>query len=817
YAPAALGAAKSREELSPWTTRLNVGMPVVSEVRAQSALGDPDIVTRFDYRNGAWDAVERTFAGFGRGIQTDVGDESTPTLVTDSTFDQGLATRVLRGQPLTVELRDAVRKIFTKTTNGYVSSDLETTADGAQVKYAYKASERVEHLEGQETGKTTLTEWTQDRFGNVIREARWGIIDGDDRLVGNDEAISLRTYANNEGEWILGRTASEELQDAQGKRISLRRSYYDGAAFVGLPLGAVDRGDLRRVESWIEGDHSSDEFRAEHDKDGNIVTSHDGRGGRSEYEYDATKQFLSSERRFASPERALEWKATFDGRLGAVTSITDPNGHTTRATYDSLGRIEKLVRPGDTLELPTHQYEYKFDVPTSVVTARARQRSGSSDELLTIAHVDGFGRTRAGFSEGSEGGAWVMRDFSVVDARGNPSFKAYPVFSANAEMPALASNVSGVTTKRDATGRELTTLLPDGSRTRVDYAPLASTSYDENDLDPLSPARDTPTTTTLDGFGRLVSVVERDGQREITSGAYKYDPAGKLVELVDALGHVRHYLHDGRGRRVLIDDPNAGLWRFEFTDGNDLARRIDPTGTLLSYEYDALGRVVEEYQSLDGAMEYRVTLHHYDESAPNHPELGNTVGQLAWVEDAAGIEYFGYDNQGRQTDSIRRTEDGTEYPTWTDFDSQDRVIRRGFPDRTHLDLEYDSRGLLASIAGVASGFKWTPHGALQSVTLGNGVTETRSYDGRQRLSQMAATNHSGAVLRGLSFSFDRASRITSVADLRSTTTPDEDLSAAYEYDGRNRLTSAIYRTGATAWQLDDVGKILSVTSDFSDP
>src|SRR5512133_958990 len=290
YAPAALGAAKSREELSPWTTRLNVGMPVVSEVRAQSALGDPDIVTRFDYRNGAWDAVERTFAGFGRGIQTDVGDESTPTLVTDSTFDQGLATRVLRGQPLTVELRDAVRKIFTKTTNGYVSSDLETTADGAQVKYAYKASERVEHLEGQETGKTTLTEWTQDRSGNVIREARWGIIDGDDRLVGNDEAISLRTYANNEGEWILGRTASEELQDAQGKRISLRRSYYDGPAFLGLPLGAVDRGDLRRVESWIEGDHSSDEFRAEHDKDGNGVVSIDGKGSQSELAYDPSHQ-----------------------------------------------------------------------------------------------------------------------------------------------------------------------------------------------------------------------------------------------------------------------------------------------------------------------------------------------------------------------------------------------------------------------------------------------------------------------------------------------------------------------------------------------
>ncbi len=106
YAAAALGAARSRDENNPWTTRMNVGMPVVSEVRVESALGDPAIVTDFDYRNGTWDPNERTFAGFGRGIQTETGDSSTPTLVSDSTFDTGVVTRVMRGQPLTSEQHD---------------------------------------------------------------------------------------------------------------------------------------------------------------------------------------------------------------------------------------------------------------------------------------------------------------------------------------------------------------------------------------------------------------------------------------------------------------------------------------------------------------------------------------------------------------------------------------------------------------------------------------------------------------------------------------------------------------------------------------
>jgi hypothetical protein len=106
YEPAALGAARARDENNPWTTRINVGMPVVSEVRVESALGDPAIVTDYDYRNGTWDPSERTFAGFGRGIQTEIGDSSTPTLVSDNTFDTGVITRVMRGQPLTIEQRD---------------------------------------------------------------------------------------------------------------------------------------------------------------------------------------------------------------------------------------------------------------------------------------------------------------------------------------------------------------------------------------------------------------------------------------------------------------------------------------------------------------------------------------------------------------------------------------------------------------------------------------------------------------------------------------------------------------------------------------
>src|SRR5690606_8379518 len=150
-------------------------------------------------------------------------------------------------------------------------SALEAALDGRTVEYAYQSAERVEHIEGADAGeaKTTLTEWVHDRFGNPVEEYRWGEIVGSDYLVGRDEAVTLRTYANNESDWLLGYLASEELQDGEGVRVAMSRQYYDGPAFQGLPLGQVQRGNLSRTESWIEADRFAAEEASEFDEHGN--------------------------------------------------------------------------------------------------------------------------------------------------------------------------------------------------------------------------------------------------------------------------------------------------------------------------------------------------------------------------------------------------------------------------------------------------------------------------------------------------------------------------------------------------------------------
>ncbi len=481
------------------------------------------------------------------------------------------------------------------------------------------------------------------------------------------------------------------------------------------------------------------------------------------------------------------------------------------------GRVTSIVSPGDSADKPTTAFEYRLGTPTSQVTTRSRETSGEDGVILRVGHVDGFGRKRGEFQQAARAGQWVLSGFNRLDTRGQVAFTAYPTIENSADLPSLTAAREGTSTLRDALGRELYTQYPDGAESRIDYAPLSTTNWDENDTDQSSPHKNTPTTHNQDGLGRLVSVIEREGTRAITTGTYAYTPIGSVTQIVDAFSTRAHYGYDGRGRRVTINDPNGGTWQLSYTDGNDLEQRIDPTGNSVRFTYDGFGRPLKEWHQASGQSEKLATEYHYDQPSPDHPDFGETQGMLAWLEDEAGREYYGYDARGRTLDTVRRWNDGTEHHTWNDYDSLGRVVRRGFPDKTHLSMNYDARGLLKQLGPIAGDITWTAHGALEGYKLGNGLIETRTYDSRRRLVTMSATDATDGVVRGLRYGLDAASRIVEIADLRTSPPADEDLTASFQYDDRYRLTSATYRTGTTHWQHDDVAKIQSITSDFGDP
>jgi len=817
YEPAAQAAARARDTANPWTERMNVAMPVVQRMEVDGSLGDALLVSRYDYRDGTWDPLDRTFAGFASGIETAVGDESTPSLVTETFFDTGIELRVLRGAVLLTEKRDEHGHVFSRTQSTYTPLDVGTSADGSALQYAYKSSERTEHVEGNEGAtRSTLTEWLQDSFGNVVEERRWGKVSGDDRLIGDDEALAIRTYANNEADWIIGQLATDELTNAAGSRISLRHSYYDGKAFEGLSLGQVSRGDLMRVSSWIAGDEMVDEERYEYDEHGNQLTILNLRGGRQEYDYDdQSHTYLRAERRYVRDGKALEWLTEYDPRFGGLVSLRGPSGEKHEFAYDALGRLESVIKPGDSVELPTTRYTYELGKPHSRVTTEQRLTSGDERPMVTVSLVDGLGRARGSFAQ-AEGSRWVLDDFLTFDARGLASFKAFATFEAEVALRANEPR-EGTRTLRDALGRPVSVQHADGASTRTSYGPLQRSTWDENDNDPKSRHHDTPTTYETDGLDRVRAIVEREGPAEHRTH-FDFNAAGSLLRVEDAAGSVRRYAYDGRSRRVFVDDPNAGKWTFVYTTANDLEQRIDPTGRSVRYAYDPVGRVTDEWHRFGSDEDERRMAHYrYDDASPEHPELDrNLAGNLSWVEDEVGKVFFGYDARGREVTRIRRFEDDSERAVGVVFDAADRRVERVYPDGSFLAQTYNERGLLSKLGPIVTEATWTAEGNLASASLGNGVVETHAYDARRRLQRLTALAVDGTSVRDLRYELDGASRITDVTDLRTNITPEESHTASYEFDDRYRLREVVDPVGITSFGYDDVGKITSVKSDHPD-
>ena len=805
----------ARDQGVEWEHRSPIGQTVVHTVETESGL---DALVRYElfYASPYYDGDSREFRGFATSLRVDPGDAEQPTLVTETRFDVGATDEALKGMARFVERRADDGDVFDTEVSTHSVRTVASSAAGEPVRYGFRQRlERLIYELGSEP-VVTRTEWDQDDYGNTIREARYGIVEGDDVAAGDDETITVRTYAVEPSQWIVDRIASERVESVSGQRVSERRTYYDGPAFEGLPLGGLgSSGDVTRIESWIEDERFADEARHERDSHGNVIATLDARGARREVEYDEVDHtFPIRESVEVEAGLRLTFHAQHDRALGVITSLTELNGHVTSVGYDELGRTVQIVRPGDDEERPTQRFEYTLGAPLSQVRVEQRQRSGEDHVVLEIRHVDGLGRARGSFVR-TDDGRWAASGLVEHGARGWVARAARPSFERSADVVALESRPTP-RQEYDALGRTIRSIDVDESETRTEHGPLWRREWDANDSDGDSPHQGTPTTYYDDGLARIRRVVQLDETREVPT-FFHYDPLGNLTRMIDAEMRVRRYVYDGRSRRVRVEDPNAGTWRFEHTDGDDLHVRHDPAGHRVRYEHDVLGRPLEEWHQLAGDEERRAVLYHYDLAHEDHPSLGNTLGQLAWVEDDAGAVFLGYDARGRLTDRIRRFPDGQEHLTWTDYDAADRPLRRGFPDGTHVETRNDERGLLREVGGLVRELTWTAWGGLDTATYGNGIVDARSYDDRQRLRRMSAT--SGAeILRDIEYTLDVASRIQSIADGRPGVPAAENLGfSTLEYDDLYRLVRAVDAVGETEWAYDDVANILSISSTHDAP
>lgn len=298
----------------------------------------------------------------------------------------------------------------------------------------------------------------------------------------------------------------------------------------------------------------------------------------------------------------------------------------------------------------------------------------------------------------------VVSGWQVYDNKGRVVEKYEPFFSRGWEFlpPEEAHKGQKVTMIYDPRGQVIRTLNPNGSEQRVIYGvpgkiqepalsnpdifeptPWEVYTYDENDNAGRTHPHDsdnylhhwnTPSNVVMDGLGRAVESIERNGHNsaEMYITRSTYDIRGNLLTVIDPLGRLAfRYMYDltpgseeeeEQGAQVLrIEQLDAGLRRIVFDGlGNEIERR-DSKDALILQAYDELNRPLRLW-ARDGQNQPVTLREHliYGDSPAtgftnDQAKAKNLLGELYLHYDEAGSLLFeSYDFKGNILEKSRQ-------------------------------------------------------------------------------------------------------------------------------------------------------------------
>ena len=816
---------------TPWQVNLPFPVQVVRQVKVQDANSGDDYVIDYHYRDGYYDGGQKEFRGFVRSEEIKRGDPTAPSTVTRHTYDVGMVDESRKGLLLTKEVlaeggacSGDFTGCFERTVNQLTTLVVVApgeTRTNKPIAYAYLSqADRFVHEQQAQPVQLRQT-YEQDSYGNLTKEFNYGQVCGEDLSCGDDELLKYTDYAYNLEAWLLNRPQRVYQTDETGAFVSHQRFYYDGAAYVGLPLGGITRGQLTLQESGLgpagENRYIVTKSHA-YDQYGNVIGIIDANGNRTTVEYDAQLHtFPVLEQLHLSDGNVLSYAAIYHPGLGKPMAATDYNGQPMFFVYDTFSRLHKIVEPGDTLELPTQQFSYAIGSPRSAITTEQRVQSGGNDVLTSVTYYDGLGRKLQTRREAADNKV-VVEEAVTYNARQSVYQQFQPYYADGfAYQPPPAAQPKNML-YYDAMSRVVRTENPDGTYSSIIHRPLAQVQRDEEDNRADSPHANTPTTLVYDGLQRLISVEETNlvnGQRTPITTRYGYDLQGNLTQMVDGQGNTRTMRYDGLGRKLHLQEPNRGTIDYTYDDNGNLIRTVDTKGQVVETQYDAANRPVREtLHYTDGRPTEVNAIYHYDSDLETrYPGAQNTLGRLAYIEDQAGTIHYAYDARGNVIASLRHfREEGYTFVTRTRFDAMNRVSQVIYPDGTALDYEYDAGGLLQRIPGIVDKIEYTPANQRANITYANGVVSSYGYDARLRLTALDARRGS-EPLQALGYTFDGASNLRSMVDTRAAAggLPSAQTQT-FDYDALYRLTSATGVYGQIDYGYDAIGNLVRKTS-----
>jgi RHS repeat-associated protein len=654
-----------------------------------------------------------------------------------------------------------------------------------------------------------------------------------------------------------------------------RRMFYDDQA-----AGLVQRGILTHVDGWLahppqdpvqEDPNWVAQRSIGYDDHGNPAlvrgppTASDPTGFSRTTTYDETyRAFPVRVRRGADPgDLGVDTAVQYDcpglsdpnrppgsGLPCAVTEWLDPSqlpgepAPTTWYRYDAAGRVKQVDHHGGLVETRT----YTLPGPGAAETILTRQLQLLTPEPSTLtfkSFLDGFGRE---FREESPG---LASEIIVVerayDQRGRLWTETIPHFSG-APAPALR------TFTYDGAGRLSVMADFDGeTHLRRSYAPWSV--VEEVFFEPPGPSsqHQKKQAHLFDALGRLILVRDYLAGSNYRQTRAIYDATGNLVEVSDPLKNdyfqcntwkinygwnageqaicptapvgnlnptglypVTKIVYDTLGRRVWMDDVDAGILTYEFDDAGLLVKQTRPGSALswIAFEYDGLRRPVAQTVWPQGSGSADVAF----EYGTDYADWGRLVGVRATSGDPNTSYEYWLDELGRLWKEIQTTDGLVFENRYEQYDELGRPHLRTFPDG--LDFRYDYDGLrltgIYSQPGEYDGFYqgW--------------VFQQPTYDALGRLTALGIGDVSGASnteapVGLLEWEYDPTSgRLSSMKGSKyGGTSPIQLWDLAYQVDGLGRLLS---RSGlymgeslVESFAYDKLGRLVTAYGPWEQP
>ena len=338
--------------------------------------------------------------------------------------------------------------------------------------------------------------------------------------------------------------------------------------------------------------------------------------------------------------------------FGGTLSVLDPNAQLSCSQYDGLGREIETAAPGDTLTNqpscgststvpaacfvrdpncltsgiaignggngPTTWTEYFPFGLGGVSYNQARhvvhRKDGSASGLYSKTFSDGLGRTIetcAKIDGATSAGAGTNNEicsYLVYDAIGRPFQTFGPFYATSVGVASQPSTVQYAQNCYDALGRLNADGILWGGTWSCGSSPPATSlittaawaGSGNTWLKTTTNANGNQSRSVTDVLGRVIETDQylcATSPCPATTGAtqlatkLQYDVLGRLTQATDPSGNVMSFTFDGLGRKTKMHDPDMGDWTYGYDNDGNLTSQTDANGQTITMQYDALDRI----------------------------------------------------------------------------------------------------------------------------------------------------------------------------------------------------------------------------------